>query len=133
MCNLRKITRRFRQGSLNFNLLSVVSFDTVTKWMKYHQEMNEIPDGFHQDHVFPLSKLDFENPLHLIIAHNVINVQPLQPVLNMKKHSKIPELLTKQLELANKFITDVELSEVELERFKISIIFYKWFCESYAI
>jgi len=70
----------------------------------------------------------------MIVVHGVINVQPLEPKSNMRKGNKIiPKLLIKQLEQENKFVTDVELSEVELERFKISIIFYTWFCESCAI
>jgi len=50
MCNLRRRTQRYGRGTLNFNMLMLVSYDTLTLRMKFQQKESNVSNGFHMDH-----------------------------------------------------------------------------------
>ncbi len=47
------------------------------------------PNIHHIDHILPLSKFDAKNTNHLKIAWHYLNMQPLDPILNIKKGNRL--------------------------------------------
>jgi hypothetical protein len=48
-------------------------------------------DGWHIDHIWPLSAFDLSDPQQLAVACNYKNMQPLWEAENLKKKDKVPE------------------------------------------